>query len=323
MPPPLVPNDLYAADRPNAFSPAVAGDLVPVYVPNHTGNTVSVHRPHDRYKVLRTVAVPTGPEHVVPSWDLKTLWVNSDIGNALTPIDPATGTFGKPVAVNDPYNLYFTPDGRYAIVMAEASRELVFRDAHTMAIRKIVPVPLRRGQPRRLLRRRPLLHRHLRVLRRPAQGGHRARRRHRRAASAATALDAAGREDLPGRTTWYIADMADPGSGSWTATPSPTRRCCPPAPARTASTSAATRRASTSPTAARARSRCSTSPPARLTAKWRMPGGGSPDMGGVSADGNRAVAVRPLQHRGLRHLHAVRATFARIPVGIGPHGLCV
>ena len=139
MPPVLVPGDIYAADRPNAFSPAVVGDLARVYVPNHTGNTVSVLDPKTA-RVLRTVAVPAGPEHVVPSYDLKTLWVNSDSGNALTPIDARTGTFGKPIAVNDPYNLYFTPDGRFAIVMAEASRELVFRDPHTMAIRKIVPV---------------------------------------------------------------------------------------------------------------------------------------------------------------------------------------
>ena len=117
MPPVLVPGDIYAADRPNAFSPAVVGDLARVYVPNHTGNTVSVLDPKTA-RVLRTVAVPAGPEHVVPSYDLKTLWVNSDSGNALTPIDARTGTFGKPIAVNDPYNLYFTPDGRFAIVMA-------------------------------------------------------------------------------------------------------------------------------------------------------------------------------------------------------------
>jgi YVTN family beta-propeller protein len=139
MPAPLVPDDLYAADRPNALSPAVAGDVVRVYVPNHTSNTVTVIDPKT-YAVLATVKVPAGPEHVVPSYDLKTLWVNSDTGNALTPIDARTGTFGKPVAVNDPYNLYFTPDGRYAVVMSEAAREIVFRDPHTMAIHKVVHV---------------------------------------------------------------------------------------------------------------------------------------------------------------------------------------
>ena len=29
------------------------------------------------YKVVRTFPVPAQPQHVVPSWDLKTLWVNT------------------------------------------------------------------------------------------------------------------------------------------------------------------------------------------------------------------------------------------------------
>jgi len=56
----------------------------------------------------------------VPSWDLKTLWVtNNDEGRtegALTPIDPKTGKPGNPIAVDDLYNMYFTPDGRSAIL---------------------------------------------------------------------------------------------------------------------------------------------------------------------------------------------------------------
>jgi YVTN family beta-propeller protein len=139
MPPPLSPTDLYAADRPNALSPAVAGDVRRIYVPNHSSNTVSVINPAT-FRVIRTVKVPAGPEHVVPSYDLRTLWVNSDTGDALTPIDAKTGRFGHPIRVNDPYNLYFTPDGRFAVVMSEAAHQIVFRDAHTMAIHKIVPV---------------------------------------------------------------------------------------------------------------------------------------------------------------------------------------
>jgi DNA-binding beta-propeller fold protein YncE len=81
------------------------------------------------------------PQHVVPSYDLKTLWVNNDLGNSLTPIDPGTGRPGKPVPVLDPYNLYFTPDGSYAIVMAEAYKRIDFRDPHTMKLRHTLPVP--------------------------------------------------------------------------------------------------------------------------------------------------------------------------------------
>src|SRR5206468_2668522 len=62
------------------------------------------------------------------------LWVANNRGNTLTPIDPATGREGASVPVADPYNLYFTPDGRLAIVVAERRRRLDFRDAKTMAL---------------------------------------------------------------------------------------------------------------------------------------------------------------------------------------------
>ena len=140
MPPVTNPSDIYAADRPNELSPVVKDFPHLVYVPNHSSNTVSVID-QKTYKVIRTIKTKRGPQHVVPSWDLKTLWVNDDEGNYLTPINPATGLAGKPVYVHDPYNLYFTPNGKYAIVMAEADREIVFRDPHTMAIKKVVKVP--------------------------------------------------------------------------------------------------------------------------------------------------------------------------------------
>ncbi|MGN5380245.1 YncE family protein [Streptomyces lasalocidi] len=133
------PDDLYAADRPNQLSPVVKDFPSRVYVPNTNSNTVTVIDPAT-YKVIDTIPVGRQPQHVVPSWDLKTLWVNNDLGNSLTPIDPKTGQAGKPVSVHDPYNLYFTPDGKYAVVMASMDRALVFRDAHTMKVVKKLPV---------------------------------------------------------------------------------------------------------------------------------------------------------------------------------------
>ena len=57
----------------------------------------------------------------------QTLYVDNDLGNSLTPIDPRTGRPGTPIPVEDPYNLYFTPDGRFAIVVAERLQRLDFR----------------------------------------------------------------------------------------------------------------------------------------------------------------------------------------------------
>jgi YVTN family beta-propeller protein len=137
MPAVLDPDDVWAADRPGQMSPVVKGMPSRIYVPNSEGDTVSIIDPAT-YKVLRTVKVGRQPQHVVPSWDLKTLWVNNDLGDSLTPINPRTGHFGKPVPVSDPYNLYFTPDGRSAVVMASEDRRIVFRDPHTMAVQKSV-----------------------------------------------------------------------------------------------------------------------------------------------------------------------------------------
>src|SRR5205823_13962008 len=90
---------------------------------------------------VKHFAVGRPPQHVVPSWDLKTLWVTNDLSNSLTPIDPATGDPGRPVPVEDPYNLYFTPDGRHAVVVAERLQRLDFRDPHTMAMQGSLPTP--------------------------------------------------------------------------------------------------------------------------------------------------------------------------------------
>ncbi|MFE6286718.1 hypothetical protein [Streptomyces sp. NPDC057877] len=139
MPPVLDPEDVYAADRPNNLSRAVKDVPSRVYVPNSESDTVTVIDPKT-YEIVDTIRVGRQPQHVVPSWDLKTLWVNNNRGHTLTPIDPRTGKAGKPVDVHDPYNLYFTPHGKHAVVMASLDRELVFRDAHTMKRVKTEPV---------------------------------------------------------------------------------------------------------------------------------------------------------------------------------------
>jgi len=134
MPPVLDPKDIYAADRPNALSPVVKTFPSLVYVPNSDSNSVDVIDPKTM-KVVNHFPVGQQPQHVVPSWDLKTLYATDDLSNDLVPIDAATGKPGNRIPVEDPYNLYFTPDGRYAIVVAERMQRLDFRDPHTMAIK--------------------------------------------------------------------------------------------------------------------------------------------------------------------------------------------
>src|SRR4029079_10706506 len=110
-----------------ALAPAARAARSLVYVPNSESNTVDVIDPATM-QVVDHFNVGAEPQHVVPSFDLKTLYVAADQGNTLTQIDPATGAHGAPIPVDDPYNLYFTPDGRFAIVVAERLARLDFRD---------------------------------------------------------------------------------------------------------------------------------------------------------------------------------------------------
>ncbi|HQX60598.1 MAG TPA: YncE family protein, partial [Burkholderiaceae bacterium] len=148
MPPVADPANLYRETGANQFSPAVAHALERVYVPNRAANTVSVIDPAT-LKVVDTFKVGVNPQHVVPSWDLRTLWVANNAegrtDGSLTPINPTTGKPGASIPVDDPYNMYWTPDGRHAIVVAEAYKRLDFRDVATMELKYSIATPLCAG----------------------------------------------------------------------------------------------------------------------------------------------------------------------------------
>lgn len=144
MPPVVDPSNLYSETVAGKIRPEAAKALPRVYVPNRRSNDVSVIDP-ETMRVVDRFPVGVHPQHVVPSWDLKTLWVTNNaegrFDGSLTPIDPMTGKPGKPIAVDNPYNLYFTPDGRFAVVVAEARRRLDFRHPQTMELVHQLPVP--------------------------------------------------------------------------------------------------------------------------------------------------------------------------------------
>jgi YVTN family beta-propeller protein len=144
MPPVPDRSNVYSETGADHMSAGVAGAPARVYVPHVTSSDVYVIDPAT-LKVLNRFPVGRHAQHVVPSYDLKTLWVASvgarKVPGTLTPIDPTTGEPGASVLVDDPYNLYFTPDGSAAIVVAEQRRRLDFRDPHTMDLKFSVPAP--------------------------------------------------------------------------------------------------------------------------------------------------------------------------------------
>jgi DNA-binding beta-propeller fold protein YncE len=318
VPPSVDPGNVYAADR--ALSPAVRRDRPVIYVPNSQSNTVT-ELDSRTYRVVREFAVGALPQHVVPAYDLRTLWVTNDAGNSLTPIDPLTGVPGRPVHVVDPYNMYFTPDGRYAVVIAEALRRIDFRDAHTMALHHSLAVPNCYGvnhadytaDGRYMLLSCEFAaamivvdvanERLVRTLSLPAQSSP---------------------QDVklsPDGRVFYVADLYY--GGLWLIDAESYERLgfVPTGagahglyPSRDARHMYVSNRAAGTISVVRFASR-------RVVATW--PIGGSPDMGGVSASGRTLW----LSGRYDAEVYAIDTATgrlrARIPVGAGPHGLCV
>jgi YVTN family beta-propeller protein len=144
MPPVVDPANLYSETGAGKLGAAVAADLPRVYVPNLRSNDVYVIDPA-AFKVVDRFKVGVNPQHVVPSWDMRTLWVANNAegrkDGSLTPIDPRTGKPGTAITVDDPYNMYFSPDGRSAIVVAEAYKRLDFRDPATLALQSSLATP--------------------------------------------------------------------------------------------------------------------------------------------------------------------------------------
>lgn len=320
-PPLLDPRDIYAADRPGMLAPAVRGFPSRVYVPNSDSASVDVIDPAT-YKVIDHFRVGRLPQHVVPSYDLKRLWVANDLGNSLTPIDPATGKHGAAVPVDDPYNLYFTPDGRFAIVVCERLRKLDFRDAHTMKLIHSLPVPSKgvdhmdfsadgayaivsaefAGQVLKI----DIPHQKvLGVLRLSADGMP---------------------QDVklaPDGEVFYVADMM--ANGVWMVDGEKLRKIGFIPTGAGAHGLYASRDSKVLYVSNRQEGSVSLIDFAsrKVARKWRLPGGGSPDMGGVSADGRTLW----LSGRYNAEVYAIDTTTgklrARIKVGEGPHGLCV
>jgi YVTN family beta-propeller protein len=315
------PKDLYTADRPGLLSPTVKDYPSLVYVPNSKSNSVSIIDPKT-YKVIRSFSVGREPQHVVPSWDLKKLWVAQDLQDQITMIDPKTGEKGQSIHVDDPYNIYFTPDGKYTIICAEREKRLDFRDAQTMKVVRRVPVPCDGVNHidfsidgRYLLATCEFSGELLKV-----------DVANQKVIGTLKLLPAGMPQDVkisPDGKLFYVANMESNGvhvvdgdalkSVSFIPTGKGAHGLYV---SRDSKYLYVANRGEGSVTLIDFATR-------KIVTKWKIPGGGSPDMGGVSADGK----VLWLSGRYDSVVYAFDTSdgklLAKIPVGKGPHGLCV
>jgi len=132
--------NLYAAATEPYLRREVSGIPARVYVPNSEDGTVDVIDPVNRLVVAH---FPVGlvPHHITPSWDLKRLYVDNTSANTLTVIDPRTSLPVETIRITDPYNLYFTPYGTAAVVVAERLNRLDVYDRSSWRLLFSVPVP--------------------------------------------------------------------------------------------------------------------------------------------------------------------------------------
>ena len=321
MPPVLDPRDIYAADRPGNLSPVVRNYPSRIYVPNSESNSVTVIDA-GTYRVIDEFRVGRLPQHVTPSYDLRTLWVLNDKGNSLTRIDPATGKPESTIQVSDPYNMYYTPDGKYAIVVAEGRKRLNFLDAATMKVTHSLKVPCKGVD-------------HIDF---SANGLY-------LIASCEFSgtllkVDVAGQRLLgtlvlarrgmpqdvklsPDGAVFYVADMM--ANGVYLIDGENLRRIAFIPTGKGAHGLYVSRDSRVLYVSNRDEGSISLIDFAgrRVVRKWQLPGRASPDMGGVSADGK----VLWLSGRYNSEVYAIDTRdgklLARIPVGRGPHGLCV
>jgi YVTN family beta-propeller protein len=101
MPPILDAANIYSETAAGKLADAVRSFPERVYVPNSGSDSVDVIDPKT-FKVIDHFRVERQPQHVTPSWDLKTLWVLNDLGDSLTRLDPATGEKRETLPVKDP-----------------------------------------------------------------------------------------------------------------------------------------------------------------------------------------------------------------------------
>ena len=325
--------NVYAHIGAGMLNPKWAHDPYRVYVPNSLSDTVTEINPHT-YTVVRTFAVGGQPNHITPSWDGAVLWVNNTGGYTLTAISPKTGRPGRPVPVADPYNLYFTPDGTTAMVMAEALARIDFRDPRAMRLRYSMPVPCTGVN-------------HLDFT---ADGQHavascefsakllwiniRARKVE-KTLTLGKAMGAPMTSPGPGYsmpqdvrlsadgTIFYVADMA--ANGIWLIN---AHRFTVIRFIRTGAGThgfLVSRDGKYLYISNRGEGSISVLDFAtnELVHKWWIPGGGSPDMGGISPDGT--VMWWSGRYNGVVYAMSTRSgrLLATIPVGAGPHGVCV
>jgi YVTN family beta-propeller protein len=332
--PPVIGGDVYSQTRAGMVRPDVAADPAYLYVPDSTGSTVTVIDQKAR-KVVRVLHAGYLSQHVVAAYDLKHLVITSSAANELIDINPGTGRTTRTRSVPRPYNLYFTPDGKVAVVMVEQHDIVQFSDPRTYRSRDEVTAPGCRGPNHadfsangrffvvtcefsgELVKIGTLSHKVLGVL--PLSMHATARR-------AAPGMGMSMPQDVrlsPDGKTFFVADM---GTNELRMISARTFRQVGAIgmpshphgiyPSRDGRLLYVSDRGAGEVSVVDPRTR-------KIVDTWTIPGGGSPDMGGVSADGTMLWLSGRYDSVVYGFDTRTGKLVAKIPVPGSPHGLVV
>jgi len=130
MPPVVDLDNVYAGAGEGHLSPEAAQAKPYVYVPTNKAGTVTVID-QATFEIIDVYQVGDLVQHVVPDWDFGVLYATASSSNELVPFDPRTGLPGEAFRIDAPYNLYFTPDGARAVVVAERRNRIDYYDRTT------------------------------------------------------------------------------------------------------------------------------------------------------------------------------------------------
>jgi YVTN family beta-propeller protein len=345
MPPAVIQSNIYSETAVGKLSATVRDFPERIYVPNSGANTVDVIDPKT-FHVIDHFSVGRQPQHVTPSYDLKSLWVLNDLGDSLTRIDPKTGEKRETIPVKDPYNMYYTPDGKYAIVVAEREKKLNFYDAQSMKLAHSLTVPCRgvdhmdfTADGRQFIASCEFSGELIKVdvesrkvigtLKLPVEIGSKGIRRGTRIHTGGGRMPVENDrmpQDVktsPDGKLIYVADMMADGVHVIRTEPFEVVTFIPTGrgahglyPSRDARVLYCSNRDEGTVSVIDFATQ-------KVVETWKLPGSASPDMGGVSADGK----ILWLSGRYNAEVYAIDTVsgklLARIPVGKGPHGLCV
>jgi YVTN family beta-propeller protein len=120
------------------LAPAVASAGGMAFVINSNDASVSL-LDITTHQELRRIPLLREPHHMALTPDHKSLVIGDTTGNTLFFLDPHTGAIQRQATISDPYQLQYSPDGKYLTIAGLARAQIDIYDASSLALLHRIP----------------------------------------------------------------------------------------------------------------------------------------------------------------------------------------